>query len=167
MTRVVAAVAKLGIPDTDVQTSEYNVTALHPKAKNGEENENKTTGYQITNKATVTIRDLTKLAKVIDAATLAGANSANSIEFLIKDRVGAEDKAKIAAVKDARHQAEVLAAAEGAKVTRMIAITTQNFSSVTYAAAAPPPAILEANQTPILPGQIRIEANVTVQYGVE
>lgn len=167
MASVISALARNGIPAKDIQTTKYNVEAVHPRrSNNGDDDETKTIGYQVANKVTVTVTDVTNLAKVIDAATGAGANSVDSINFDVKDRAAAEDAAKTAAVKDARHQATILAGAEGAKVTKMIAMTTGALSFDSAPAPAPPPAMM-IQTTQILPGQVSVSASITVQYGLE
>lgn len=164
MARVVSALARLNVPDRDVQTTRYNVEAIHPRTANGQEDESKTLAYQVANKVTVNVSNMANLAKVIDAATQSGANTIDSIEFGVKDRMALEDEAKTAAVKNARHQAEVMAAAEGAKVTKVIAMTTGN---VSYGVEMVTVSASRLRSTPILPGQVRIGASATVQFGLE
>lgn len=164
MTRVISALARLNIPEKDVQTTRYNVEAIHPRIANGEMDDSKVLAYRVANKVTVTVSNTANLAKVIDAATQAGANTIDSIDFNVKNRAGAEDEAKAAAVKNARHQAEIMAAAENAKVAKVIAMTA---GSVSYGVEEVVVTSSRFQSTPILPGQVRISANVTVQFGLE
>ncbi len=119
MSRVVAAIRALGIPDSAIQTSNFTVEAQHPQSKNGDTDESVTVGYEVTNKLTVTVSDLSKVADIIDAAVKAGANSANSVSFNVKNHAKLDDQVLAAAVRDARHRAEVMATAEHVKVGRV------------------------------------------------
>lgn len=170
MQRVVAAIKALGIPDDAMQTSEFSITAMHPPAKgeNGGEDESITIGYEVSNKVSVSVTDLNKVADIIDAAVNAGANSSNSVSFGVKNRAAFDDQALAAAVRNARHNAEVMASAEHASVGKMISMT-----NVQSGYGPPPPQapdiviVTAAARTPILPGQITINTTVTVTYAVE
>ena len=164
MARVVSALARLNVPEKDVQTTKYNVEAIHPRNANGQEDESKTLAYQVANKVTVNVFNMANLAKVIDAAAQSGANTIDSIEFGVKDRGALEDEARTAAIKNARHQAEVMAAAESAKVVKVIAMTSGN---VSYGVETITVSASRLRTTPILPGQVRIGASATVQFGLE
>ncbi len=170
MQRVVAAIKALGIPEDAMQTSEFSISALHPKSKDGDsDDESVTLGYQVSNKVTVSVTDLKKVADVIDAAVSAGANSSNSVNFNLKNHSAFDDQALAAAVRDARHNADVMASAEHASVGRMIGMTNAQSFGVTGGFAPQPSFIIEEEKSsaPILPGQIYIRANVVVTFAVE
>jgi hypothetical protein len=169
MQQVVAAIKAVGIPENAMQTSDFSIVALHPNLPSGYgEDQSVTIGYQVTNKLAVTVRDLDKVADVIDAAVVAGANASNSVRFAIKDEKAFADRALAAAVRDARHDAEVMASSENARVGKMISITNMLLmGSAAYNYAPPPPPPPPVARTPILRGQIVIRANVVVTYAVE
>ena len=64
------------------------------------------------------------------------------------------------ALADARRQADILAAAEGAKVDKMIAISTSEFGN--YALPS-----LELIAGIVQQGQVSISERVVVQYGLQ
>jgi uncharacterized protein YggE len=167
MTKVVASVKKTGVAEADMQTTQFTIEPEHPRnPRTGDEDFSKIVGYSVSNKVTAIVRKLSLVADVIDSATQAGANSANSVAFLVKDRAKLEDQAKTKAMQDARHQAEVLAAAEGAKVGKVV-----NISTASTDFGPPPMAILPkfraSPATPILPGEVGISASATVQYELQ
>lgn len=125
MRKVLEAIKGEGVPDKDIQTSEFSISALHPPRKDQSymEDEMVTTGYRVGNMMTVTVANLKIVGKVIDAATRAGANMSASVSFGIKDDKALHAKVLADAVKDARHNAEIMAAAEGAKVGKLIAVS--------------------------------------------
>jgi uncharacterized protein YggE len=168
MTRVLGSIRAVGVGEKSISTSDFSIEAVHPNQPNGGIDESKTSGYRVTNKVTVAVTDLSKVSAIIDAATTAGANSSNSVTFDVSDRAALNDQVGQAAVRNAHHRAENLLTAEGAKIGRMISMTTENRSEpaaspeivVTAALMAPPP-------TPILPGQVSISADVVVTYAIE
>jgi uncharacterized protein YggE len=165
MAKVVSAIRGLGVPEAQIQTSNFSIDAQHPQGKNGQEDESRTIGYAVTNKLTVTLTDLSKVADVIDAAVRAGANSSNSVSFDVKDRRMLDDQALAQAVRNARHDAEIMAAAEHAKVGRLISVT-DDFSVGSDRSFAPVDIAL-GYRTPILPGQITIAAHVLAVFAIE
>lgn len=168
MNRVVAAIKALGIAEKSMQTSNFSIDVLHPKTKNGEDDESKIAAYEVTNKLTVTVSDLAKVADIIDTAVKAGANSSNSVSFDVKDRRAYDDQVLAAAVRDARHHAEVMAAVEHAIVGKMVSLT--NVPSVGYGGVNAPPAeaiLIKEEHVPVLPGQISINANVQVIFALQ
>ncbi|MGA7676508.1 MAG: SIMPL domain-containing protein [Rhizomicrobium sp.] len=166
MQRVVAVIKALGISENAMQTSNFSVDVLHPKTKNGEDDESRIIAYEVTNKLSVSVTELSKVADIIDAAVNAGANSANSVTFDVKNRADYDEQALAAAVRNARHNAEIMASAERASVGKMISMT--NSPSDRQFVPAPDFIIqTEAPHAPILPGQITILAKVTVTYAVE
>ncbi|MGA7713981.1 MAG: SIMPL domain-containing protein, partial [Rhizomicrobium sp.] len=125
-------------------------------------------GYQVANKVTVTVSDFSKIPAIIDAAVKAGANTSNSVLFDIKDRKTYDDKVLAAAMANARHRATVMAAAEDAKIGRVIAISdifSFNYTKGRVAAYIMPE--YASDDTPILPGEISIDTQVTVTYAIE
>jgi uncharacterized protein len=168
MARVVAAIRALGISNTNMQTSNFAIEAQHPQSKNGEADESRISGYTVTNKLTVSVSDLTKVAAIIDEAVKAGANSSNSVSFDLKDRAAIDDKALADAVRNARHRAEIMASAENAKVGRMISVTNDiSYGEIREGLAAPEAIMVVNDKTPVLPGQISVEAQVVVVFSTE
>jgi len=171
MQRVVAAIKALGIPDDAMQTSDFSISALHPKVKGSyDEDDSITLGYEVTNKVSVSVSDLEKVADIIDAAVNAGANSSNSVNFWVKNNAANQDRALAAAVRDARHNAEIMASAEHTNVGKMIAMTNMRSEFGPPPAFVPPPDINIAGvmaRVPVLPGQITINASVTVTFAIE
>lgn len=165
MTRVVAAIRAIGIADSALQTSNFAIEAEHPQTKNGETDISRTVGYQVTNKVTVTVSDLSKVAEIIDSAVKVGANSANSVSFGTKNSAALDDEALERAVRDARHNAELMATAEHAKVGRMISMT-----NVTGGRPFIPPPDIVINASapmPVLPGESEVFSSVVVVFAID
>lgn len=168
MAKVVAAIRALGVPNTDIKTSDFSVQALHPMGRQGMADESKTTGYDVLNKISVTVNDFSNVGEIIDAAAQAGANLTNSISFDLKDRAAVDDQALADAIRDARHKAEVMAAAENEKVGKMIAATNTP-SGIPMNGLPENEVVVTAarRQTLVLPGQIEIDESVAVTFAIE
>ncbi|MEP7379931.1 MAG: SIMPL domain-containing protein, partial [Chloroflexota bacterium] len=158
MAAVIAALHGLGIADADIKTTQLYVSPMYNYG-----NSQSISGYQMSNIVSVHVRDLTKLADVIDQSVAAGATDVQGVSFDVADRAAAEQDARTAAVKDARAHADTLAAAAGVTITgvQSIAETTstpwpwpgRGFAN--DAAGAP---------TPIQPGSAELSIDVSVVY---
>jgi uncharacterized protein YggE len=167
MARVVAAIKALGISETALQTSNFSIAAVHPKIGNSyEDDDTRTVAYKVTNKLSVHITDMGKVGDVIDAAIDAGANSSNSVAFGVKDRASYADKALAEAVKDAHHRAEVMAATENVKVGRVLSMSTEQDISAEDIGRLET-VVVTGSRTPILSGQLPVQAKVVVTYALE
>ena len=124
------------------------------------------TGYTASNVARVTIDDLVKIGDVIDVATKAGANRVPNIQFTLRDEQAARSQAVREAAVKARAEADILAAALGLKVNRIL--TVEEGGPV----AVPVREVMLARSEPmsaataIQPGSIEVSANVTLTVEV-
>lgn len=121
MAAVIAAIKAQGVDAKDIQTSSYSVYPITNTPKEGETPA--ITGYRVSNIVTVKIRAIENVGKVLDASLEAGANSVNSVYFIVNDPSKAQDEARTAAVKEAMAKAQTLATAAGVKVGKIISIS--------------------------------------------
>jgi len=100
----------------EVKTSDYG---LNPQREwwGGQP---RITGYDARNTVTVTIPDLDRVGAVIDAATQAGANSVEGIQFVLRETNPTRREALAAATRQALAKAEGMAQALGGRVTRVV-----------------------------------------------
>lgn len=160
MSNVADAVRKTGVADRDVQTSELN---LEPVYENRQNDTPKVTGFRVSNVVQVEVRRTDNIGKVLDAALGAGANRVDSIGFFKQDDSVERAQALRQAAQAAAAKAKTLAAALG--------ITLDGIASVTEGVAQNEPiyarggmAMSAMAATPISPGQLTLNATVTVQY---
>ena len=113
--------------DKDIQTTNFSIYPQQQYDNNG-----KMTGiiYVVDNTVYVTVRDLTKLGDLLDASVTAGANNINSISFDVADKTAALSQARLAAVADARKQADELTGATG--------VTLGTVQTISYYDSTPP-----------------------------
>ena len=110
MSRVLAALAEAGVRKSDIQTTRHNVSVERPW-DNGRPGP--ITGYTISDEARVTVRDLSKLAPIIERVTAAGSNSVRGLSFEKEDPTPERARALAQAYASARVKAEALARAAG------------------------------------------------------
>ncbi len=154
---------ELGIDEKDIQTSAFNI---FPQQQF--DNEGKLTGtiYMVDNVVNVTVRDLSILGKLLDAAVRSGANTINSINFDVLDKTAAITEARKLAVEDAQRQAQELAAAAGVQLGDLISMNS-------YASSGP--AVMydmkggvgASGQVPVSAGQLQISVDVNLSYEIK
>ena len=118
---IIGALKEQGVAEKDIQTSGFNIYAERygPSGPLSDDEIN----YRVNNTVLVVIRDLDRVADVLDAAIAAGANNINGVNFQVEDPSSVESDARISAVEDARAKAEELAALTGVSVGKVVSIS--------------------------------------------
>lgn len=116
-------------------------------------------GYTVTNTIQATLSDLTITGKVIDAATQAGASRIDSLQFGLKDDSAARSQAIRAATLKAKAKADAMAASLGMKTGPVMVI--QEGGAVVQPLTTN--MAVSVASTPIQPGQLDVQANVTIE----
>ena len=111
MGKVLLALKGAGIDEKDTQTSRLSLQPQNTVPKPGAPST--ITGYRASNRVTIRLRDVTKVASVIDALVAAGANDIGGINFMVSQASKLLDDAREQAVADARRKAEIYAKAAG------------------------------------------------------
>lgn len=158
MTAVIDALKALGYGVTDIQTvglslnPSYDYSSATPKL----------TGYTATNGLTLKVKDIARLGEILDLTVNAGANRIDGLTFDVVNKDAALSEARVAAIKDARAKAELMATALGAAIGRPISVsesyvTDRPVAMQTMNAAAAP-------SVPIASGQVGLEAQISVVF---
>ncbi len=121
MDRVLTALRRHGVRTADVQTTglqmypEYDYPSAGPPVL---------TGYRVTQKARVTVRDLARGGQAVTSAIETGGNGvrASDLRLSVSDPAAALDRARDAAVDDATARAERYAAATGQDLGEVLAL---------------------------------------------
>lgn len=111
-----------GVAAADLQTSGLS---LQPEWTNSSTGQNTIQGYTARNQLTVIVRALDSLGNVLDAAVKDGANTLNNVAFGVADPAPLLDEARLRAVADARHRAEVVTGAAGVRMGQITAMSEQ------------------------------------------
>lgn len=104
----------------EVKTSDYS---LSPEQDYYSGKMPKILGYQVRNTVTVSIDKMDRVGAIIDAATAAGANSVDGIQFVVGQSSPAQGDALALASKQAMAKAEAAAAAMNGKIVRIVQST--------------------------------------------
>jgi hypothetical protein len=161
MTKVVAAIRKLGIDDKDIATTAVSLGPVYDWSGNTQ----RIRAYQLNNIVTVTVRDLDVLGDVLDDGIVAGATSVEGITFDVADRTAAEKQAREAAVQDAKTKAETLASGVGVRITGVASMSESVSTPIWYDRSfAAPAAAEDAAATPVLAGTTDVTISVSVAF---
>lgn len=163
MQGVMAALKKLGVPDKNIQTSNFSIS---PQYANGNGQAPHVTGYQANNQVEVRLEDVSKLGVTLDALVTAGANQMNGVSFLIRNDATLLGQARVAAVTEARAKAETFAKAAGVSLGSILSIgeAGNEGSRPMYAAA---PMMLRDKAVPVALGEQSVNADITIVWEIK
>lgn len=176
MQKVMERVLQSGIEKERIQTASFTVTPQYkprPSRRSSEEvvpAEPEIIGYTVSNMLTVEVRDLEKVGKVIDTALTAGANRFHGLHWTLRDERQPRLRALKMAAAQAREKAQALGEALDVKLIRIL---TANESGVhvisprSFMARAMGSAMAAEASAPISPGEIKVEASVTLIYEIK
>jgi uncharacterized protein YggE len=165
MNAVFATLKRLGIPDKDIQTSNFSLSPQYQICKPGTACPQRVVGYEVSNTVNVTIEDFDKTGAVLDALVSSGSNQIDNIGFSIRDTSALLKEARVAAVKDAIDRAGTYAKAAGVTLGPILSIQESSnyqprpmYEAKAMMAAAPPP---------IAGGEQSVSANVTITWAIQ
>jgi hypothetical protein len=164
MAKVFAALKAANIDARDIQTSRLSLQPQY--APNRSSGPQSITGYRASNRVTVRIHDVSKVAGVIDTLVGAGANDIGNVNFEVSQASKLLDDARQTAVADARRKAEIYAKAAG--------VTLGAPLSISEGGAPPQPmfrakmaAPMAAAPTPIAQGEETLSISVGVTWAIK
>src|ERR1700709_2481842 len=129
MGKVLLALKGGGIDEKDFQTSRLS---LQPQYAPNRAGPSPVVGYRASNRVTVRLRDVTKVAAIIDVLVGAGANELGGINFVVSQASKLLDDAREKAVADARRKAEIYAKAAGVTLGEPLGISEEGGSAPVF-----------------------------------
>jgi uncharacterized protein YggE len=164
MQQVFAGLADFGIPAADQQTSNFTVTPQYSNRRATTPEAPQIVGYEVRNQVMVTVRDVNRVGELVDALVRLGANQLQEVQFTLGDPETLLDQARVAAVKDAQHKADLLSRAAGATLGQVLGIEelSSNKPQPVFMARAS-----VAESVPIAPGQELITVTVSVRFRLQ
>lgn len=167
--KAIDAIQKTGVNRQSIHTASISLTPIYSD-KFLSSGGSKVSGFRADNVIEVTIDDLKLIGEIIDAAINAGANEVQGVYFRLKDDRAQRHDALALASQEARAKAETIARSLGIPLGNVIEVDE---SSTRYPRPMQSggPAFMgmarkEMAPTPVEPGQIRIEATVTIRYQI-
>ena len=164
MAKVLAALKGANIDAKDVQTSRLSLQPQYAPNRSGP---SPITGYRASNRVTVRIRDVGKVAGVIDTLVGSGANDIGNVSFEVSQASKLLDEAREKAVADARRKAEIYARAAGVTLGTPLSISEEGAPHPIYRAKMMQGAPMAAAPTPIAQGEETLSVSVSVTWGIK
>ena len=162
MGKVLLALKGAGIDEKDFQTSRLS---LQPQsAPNRSNGPAIIVSYRASNRVTIRLHDVTKVASVIDTLVGAGANDIGGINFMVSQASKLLDDAREQAIADARRKAEIYAKAAGVALGAPISISEGGYPAPMQfrKMAAPMVAV-----TPVAQGEETLGITVSVSWAIK
>jgi len=169
--KVIATIRSAGVADKDIGTSGFSVFPVYeerpPRAdgQGGIEAMPKIVGYQVQNEVRVTVREIGKSGALLDQVVTAGANQISGIQFDVADPQAASDEALKKAIADARRKAQLMAAAAGVRIVRVLDVSGGSGMPM-FARAQSFDAMGAAPPVPVMPGETRVQANANIVFEI-
>ncbi|GGD01361.1 hypothetical protein GCM10007216_35110 [Thalassobacillus devorans] len=157
--QIINSITQAGIPQEQIQTEEFRINPVYD-FKDGQQ---VFRGYKVTNVLNITLYDMEMIGPIIDAATASGANIVRGVEFSLQHADLIYNQALQEALRQAKQKAQTIAKSFQATLYSVPQSVVEDAGT-----SRPSPlfktAALQAESTPIQPGQLTIEANVLVTY---
>jgi uncharacterized protein len=164
MGKVLLALKGLGIDEKDYQTSRLSLQPQYGQNRSG--GSSPVVGFRASNRVSVRIRDVTKVANIVDTLVGAGANDVGNISFEVTQASKLLDEAREQAFADARRKAEVYARAAGVTLGTPLSIAEGGGPVPLFKgrmAAAP----MAAAPVPIATGEETLSVTVNVSWAIK
>ena len=161
MGKVLLALKGAGIDEKDYQTSRLSLQPQSSPSRSG--GPPVITGYRASNRVTIRLHDVAKLAGVIDTLVGAGANDIGGISFMVSQASKLLDDAREQAIADARRKAEIYARAAGVTLGEPLNISE---------GGAPAPIVFRRmtaapESAPIAQGEETLQLSVSVSWAIK
>jgi len=161
MGKVLLALKGAGIEEKDYQTLRLS---LQPQYAQNRAAPSPFVGYRASNRVTVRIRDVAKVANVIDVLVGAGATDIGGINFTVSQASKHLDEAREKAIADARRKAEIYAKAAGVTLGEPISISEEGAPVPLYRGKMAAPMAAGA---PVAQGEERLSVTVNVSWAIK
>ncbi|MGC2810243.1 MAG: SIMPL domain-containing protein [Bradyrhizobium sp.] len=161
MGKLLLALKAASIDQKDIQTSRLS---LQPQYTPNRAGPSAVAGYRASNRVTVRLHDVTKLASTIDTLVSAGATDIGGINFMVSQASKLLDDARAQAIADARRKAEIYAKAAGVTLGAPLSIAEEGSAAPVFRAkmvAAPMAA------TPVAQGEETLSITVSVSWAIK
>jgi uncharacterized protein YggE len=172
MQRVTQRLRELQIEKERIQTSSFMVSPQYQppsrRSFDAPPAPPQIVGYLVSNSVTVEVRNTDRVPAVIEAAMAAGANHFQGLRWALRDEQQARLEALKQAAARAREKAIALSQALTVKLVRLISVNEAGHVGQPVPMAARSMVALEGggNEPPMFPGEMKMEATVTLLYEV-
>ncbi len=165
MGKVLMALKGAGIDEKDYQTSRLS---LQPQIGSNYRTSDRPSGifgFRASNRVTVKVRDVSKVAGLIDLLVGAGANEIGGVHFTVTQASKVLDEARDKAIADARRKAEIYAKAAGVTLGDPISISEEGAPAPVFRSKVAAP--MAAGAVPVAPGEETLSVTVNVSWAIK
>jgi uncharacterized protein YggE len=165
---ILNAIVKLGVMADQIQTARLILSPVYAPRNPESRDAPRIVAYNATNTVSVRLSNLSLVGAVIDAGLKAGANQVEGVQFGLRNDLPAREAALKQAVQEARSKAQVMADALRVNLEEVLEASEGGVSIVPFAETgiAQRVALAADTSTPVLPGQIQVQANVTIRFRI-
>ena len=172
LNQLVETLKQLGVEESSIQTSAFDLNPRHDWERDGA-----ITGYEAVTQVTVTGIPLEQAGLVMEKSVESGVNQIQSVSFLSSSYDESYQEALKMAVSQAYKKAQALAEASGCTLGEPVQIL-EHASNDRYryadeaklsrsAAAMGNAEASAADMAAVMPGEIDVEANISVEYAIQ
>lgn len=162
MAAILPALKAAGIAENDVRTARLSLFPQSSPMKGSSTPQ--ITSYRASNRVTIRIRDVAKVATTIDALVAAGANEIGGINFIVSQESKLLDDARVKAIEDARRKADIYAKAANIRLGAPVSISEDGAGGGD--GPRPMRALKAGSPTPIALGEETLRVSVSVSYEI-
>jgi uncharacterized protein YggE len=162
MGKVLLALKGAGLEEKDFQTSRLQLQPQYPPNRAGP---SAIIGYRASNRVTIRLREVTKVAGVIDTLVSAGANDIGGINFTVSNPSKLLDEAREQALADARRKADIYARAAGVALGAPLSISEESSPGPTPFRARVAAGM--AVSAPVAQGEETLSVTVNVSWAIK
>jgi hypothetical protein len=166
---ILGAIGKVGVPANQIQTARLVLSPVYAPRNPDSRDAPRIVAYNATNTVSVRLDNLALVGPAIDAGLKAGANELEGVQFGLRNDLPSREEALKKAVQEARSKARAMADALGVNLVEVLEAMEGGVNVVPLGEA-----LLASRQTgaivgldtPVSPGQIQIQANVTIRFRI-
>jgi len=170
MGKVLLALKGAGIEEKDYQTSRLSLQpqlAMRNTVSSVQPGPAQIVGYRASNRVSIKLRDITKVASVIDTLVAAGANDVGNLNFTVTQASKLLDEAREKAVADARRKAEIYAKAAGVTLGAPLNISEEGAPVPIFRAKALAVAPMAAGAPPVAQGEETLSVTISMTWAIK
>ncbi|MEW4414358.1 SIMPL domain-containing protein [Clostridium sp. AN503] len=157
----------LGVEETSIQTSSYGLSPI----RNWNSGNQEITGYEMTTTITVSDIPIDNAGAIMSQSVAAGVNSIDSVSYFSSNYDASYQEALKAAMAVAQAKAEAIAEASGMSIDGVVRVVESGYNpDIRYSSYRSAGSANKAVETAaaadmaVMPGQVSVEASVSVEY---
>jgi uncharacterized protein YggE len=162
---IISGLKELNIPEKDIKTVRFNTYPYYEWNNNKQELK----GYKVEQILQVTYRDIDKIGTLLDKVTAAGANRVDTVQYSSEKLEEYQMQALEMAIDNAKKKADRMAKKAGVQINGVQQIIENGaYANPIFVDSvrmvAEEKSMDAGASTQVYPGEMRIEANVSVTY---